>query len=99
MRWVKLTIFSGIAVLCGILAACSNVAYYTQCVTGQWHLMSQRRVITEVIADPSTSEELKNRLETVLEMRDFATHDLMLPENGSYRSYADLQRPYAVYNV
>ncbi|MCB1809008.1 MAG: aminopeptidase, partial [Candidatus Competibacteraceae bacterium] len=31
--------------------------------------------------------------------RDFASQHLRLPDNNSYRNYADLGRPYAVYNV
>ena len=32
-------------------------------------------------------------------IRDFASHELALPDNGSYRSYADVGRPYVVWNV
>jgi predicted aminopeptidase len=32
-------------------------------------------------------------------MREFASAELGLPDNGSYRTYADLQRPYVVWNV
>ena len=31
--------------------------------------------------------------------RDFASRELGLPDNGSYRSYADLSAPYVVWNV
>ncbi len=31
--------------------------------------------------------------------RGFASRELGLPDNGSYRSYADLKRPYVVWNV
>ncbi len=85
--------------LTGLLVACSEVGYYAQCVTGQWHLLAQRRVIGEVIEDPATSPELRERLQTVMEIRDFASRELHLPENASYRTYADLNRPYAVWNV
>ena len=32
-------------------------------------------------------------------IRDFASKKLYLPENDSYRMYADLKRKYAVWNV
>ena len=32
-------------------------------------------------------------------IRDFAAQDLILPDNDSYRSYTDLQRPFIVWNV
>jgi predicted aminopeptidase len=38
-------------------------------------------------------------LKEVTAIRDFATRELGLPDNGSYRSYADLGRPYVVWNV
>jgi predicted aminopeptidase len=35
----------------------------------------------------------------VQDIRSFASKELGLPDNRSYRSYADLKRPYAVWNV
>ena len=32
-------------------------------------------------------------------IRDFASKELGLPDNASYRSYADIHRPYVVWNV
>ena len=42
---------------------------------------------------------LQARLEMVREARDFASRELGLPDNGSYRSYSVLNRPYVVWNV
>ncbi|NIU08190.1 MAG: aminopeptidase, partial [Phycisphaerae bacterium] len=33
------------------------------------------------------------------QLRDFASNILLLPDNDSYKSYADLQRDYVVHNV
>lgn len=82
-----------------LLASCVDVGYYTQCVTGHWHLMSQRRAIDHIIADPATPEPLAEKLRTVLEIRTFASEELLLPDNASYRSYADLGRSHAVWNI
>jgi predicted aminopeptidase len=61
--------------------------------------MSKRKPIARVIADPATSPEVRSQLEAVAQIREFATRRLGLPDNGSYRSYADVGRPYVVWNV
>ncbi len=42
---------------------------------------------------------VRERLEYVAAARTFASQELGLPDNDSYRSYADLGRPYVVWNV
>jgi predicted aminopeptidase len=42
---------------------------------------------------------LRAQLRAVTDIRDFASRQLGLPDNGSYRSYADLSRRYVVWNV
>jgi predicted aminopeptidase len=51
------------------------------------------------MARPETDESLRRRLDYANRARDFAMTDLGLPDNGSYRSYADLGRPYATWNL
>jgi predicted aminopeptidase len=84
--------------LCGAVSGC-GVSYLAQATQGQWRLMHARRPIDKVLADPASSAELKARLELVRDARDFAVSSLGLPDNRSYRSYSDLKRPYAVWNV
>jgi predicted aminopeptidase len=84
--------------LCGSLAGC-GVAYLAQAAQGQWRVMRARRPIDRVLADPTTTPQLKSRLELVQDARDFASSALGLPDNRSYRSYSDLKRPYVVWNV
>jgi predicted aminopeptidase len=86
------------ALIGAALPGCA-IGYLTQAAQGQWRLMRARRPIQQVIADPSASEQLKGRLRVVQDARDFAVEDLGLPDNRSYRSYADLKRPYVVWNV
>ena len=62
-------------------------------------LMSGAKPITEIIKDDQTNPELRKHLEQAIAIRDFASRELALPNNGSYRSYTDLGRPYAVWNV
>lgn len=83
----------------GGLVACSDTGYYLQAIQGHSEILLKRRPIAKVIDDPATTEQLRQRLQLVLDMRDFASRELHLPENGSYRSYADLGRSEVVWNV
>ena len=86
-------------VLAGTLGGCSNVGYYYQAVEGQMQIWHRSRPIAQVIKDKSTTPQVRERLALVLRMRDFASGELALPDNGSYRKYADLERPFVVWNV
>ena len=81
------------------LAGCSTLRYYGQAVGGGLDLLRRREPIPRLLADPSVSPELKERLQKVRAFREFAVTDLGLPDNRSYRTYADLGRPYAVWTV
>lgn len=80
------------------MAGCS-LGYYAQAVAGETRLMFASRPVDEWIADPATPPDLKRRLELALRIREFASHELGLPDNRSYRRYADLHRTSAVWNV
>lgn len=73
--------------------------YLMQAAGGQMQIVSRREPIGDVISRPATPDKLRARLEYVAAARDFASRELGLPDNDSYRSYADLQRPYVVWNV
>ena len=51
------------------------------------------------LADDAASAALKQKLELSQRIRDYAVSELKLPDNASYRRYADLKRPAAVWNV
>ncbi len=87
-----------VAVVC-LGTGCSNLAYYAQAAGGHVDLLQRARPVGEVLGDPATPEPLRQRLQLSQRLRDFAVHELKLPENGSYRRYADLQRPAVVWNV
>lgn len=78
---------------------CANLSYYAQAVNGQFEIISKTEPIDELLARPDTDPALKAKLGQVLELRDFATRELGLPENASYRAYADVGRPYVLWNV
>lgn len=90
------TLLAGVAAL---LAACCEPGYYAQAVRGHLELMRLSRPIAEVLTDPQLSANRRLGLTTIVQVRDFASQKLGLPENGSYRTFADLGRPYAVWNV
>lgn len=88
-----------VLVLVGGLCGCTNIGYYYQAVEGQMQIWNRSRPITQVIDDTHTSPLVRERLSLALRVRDFASGELALPDNGSYRKYADLERPFAVWNV
>jgi predicted aminopeptidase len=73
--------------------------YLLQAAGGQMELTSKRQPIAKVLSDARTPEKLRDRLEYVSAARTFASQELGLPDNDSYRSYADLGRPFVVWNV
>ena len=82
-----------------LLSGCETLSYYAQAVGGQMELMALAKPAAQLIADPATPRPLRERLELARSIRDYASRELGLPDNGSYRSYADLGRPYVVWNV
>lgn len=88
-----------IASLALSLQGCANLGYYMQAAGGHLEVLAKSQPIGDLIEDPGTDLELKRKLKLVLESRDFAIHKLGLPDNGSYLTYADLQRAFAVWNV
>lgn len=82
-----------------VLGGCSTVGYYAQLARGEYALLDARRPIAQWVADPATPAPLKQRLQLAQRARGFASSHLDLPRNGSYAEYADLHRPYAVWNV
>jgi len=87
-----------LAALC-ITSGCSSVGYLSQSASGHIRLLAAARPVKDAIADPATPEALRARLELTQRLRDFAVTELKEPDNGSYRSYADLKRSAAVWNV
>jgi len=85
--------------LCLLVVGCANVSYYAQAVGGQMQLMAATRPIAEVVSDASTEPRVRQQLERTSAIREFASRELGLPDNGSYRSYSDLRRPFVVWNV
>ena len=83
----------------GMTSGCSLLTYYAQAADGHLTLLGQARPVPEVLADTSTPPALRARLQLSQRIRDFASSELALPANNSYRRYADLQRDAVVWNV
>lgn len=88
-----------LASLCVLASGCAQLGYYAHLAQGQMQLLAARESIQEIVSDSSRDENLRQRLSAVRQARHFAIESLNLPDNGSYRQYADLRRPYALWNV
>jgi predicted aminopeptidase len=79
----------------GLLGGC----YLLESARGQLDLNARRVPIDRLVAAPDTAPALRDRLVLAARIRDFASRELALPDNDSYRSYADVGRPFVVWNV
>ncbi|VVQ34934.1 hypothetical protein PS943_04113 [Pseudomonas fluorescens] len=81
------------------LNGCAGVSYYGQLASGQLQLLRAREPVSRVIADPGRDQQLRAHLIQSQQARTFASQQLRLPDNQSYRLYADIGRPFVVWNV
>lgn len=95
MKWRALLLI-GVA---GLAGGCSSIGYFVQAAHGQLSLMSEARPIDDWLAHPDTEIRLKDKLERVKEIRAFAARELGLPDNGTFTTYADVKRPFVMWNV
>lgn len=95
LRWLCLMALLGL----GGCASTNPLGYYWQAVNGHLQVLRAAQPVADWVADPATPEPLRQRLLLSQSMRDFAVRELALPDNASYRRYADLGRPAVVWNV
>ena len=81
------------------ISGCSTLGYYGQAVGGHLDILRRARPVADWVADPTTPEPLRQRLQLTQRLRDFAVAELQLPDSRSYRAYADLHRNAVVWNV
>lgn len=81
------------------ISGCSTLAYYGQAISGHMDIVNRREPVAEILADPARDPALKAQLAQARAFRDFASDSLALPDNDSYRSYVQLDRPHVVWNV
>jgi predicted aminopeptidase len=94
---VTATAMALVAAAC--LSGCANVGYYWQSVTGHMAVLNAAKPVEAWMLDATTPEATKRRLALSQQIRNFASTELGLPDNASYRRYADLQRRAVVWNV
>jgi predicted aminopeptidase len=95
-RWL---IVGVLAMVLLAVSGCKTISFYRQAVAGEYQILSSQKAIDKLIGDPNTPARLKARLELVQQLRGFADTELKLPVDGHYRKYADLHRPFVVWNV
>lgn len=86
------------------LLGCSSVpydtmSYYWQASVGHLSILSAARPVDELLETKDGSPRLLAQLEYSRQIRAFSIQKLHLPDNPSYRTYADIHRPYPVWNV
>lgn len=84
-------------VLC--LSGCANLGYYWQSATGHLRIMQAAKPVDEWLGDGGAPQRLKEKLALSQRIRVYASSEMQLPDNPSYRRYADLQRTAVVWNV
>jgi predicted aminopeptidase len=92
MRWLLA------AAAVAALAGCTTAEYYWQGIRGQFDLLERAEPIASVVGNAS-DPVLKDKLERVVAIRNYASRELGLPDNLSYRRYAHLDRRFALWNV
>lgn len=93
----------GLAAAVGLLALASlggcSIGYYAQSVAGHVQVLQRARPVDDWLADPATSPALRERLALATQLRAFSVRELKLPDNPSYRRFAELGRGAVVWNV
>jgi predicted aminopeptidase len=82
-----------------LLSSCADIGYYWQSLEGHVSLIKAARPVDDWLADALTPEKLKTKLALTQKIRAFAAEELKLPDNASYKRYADLKRKAVVWNV
>jgi predicted aminopeptidase len=88
-----------LAALAPLLTGCSTLRYYSQAVRGEMQILHRATPIAEELRSDTVPAPLKAKLREVLRIRAFASRELALPDNDSYKRYSNLGRPYVVWNV
>jgi predicted aminopeptidase len=81
-----------------VLTGCSTAEFYLQGVTGEIDLLSRARPIS-VVLENARDPLVRAKLERVVAIRDFASRDLGLPDNLSYKRYTEIERRFVTWNV
>jgi predicted aminopeptidase len=81
-----------------MLSGCSPI-YYLRAAYEEGRILWRRQPITDFLATPDLHDDTKEKLTTVLAVRDYARNVLKLNVAGSYASYSYVDRPDLTYIV
>ena len=90
-RWLRLLLFAGTAVV-GLILVSPLGRYILRAGWEEAKILSRRRQIVVVIADPGTSAALRERLQLVVAARRYAVDSLGLDAGESFTTFAQLDR-------
>lgn len=99
LLWTRYYLGLSCLLLLPFVSACSTLGYYIDAINGHFELMSKQQPIDDLLEQESLDKELREKLTLAKSAREFASQYLSLPDNDSYRDYADIKRPYVVWNV
>lgn len=99
LDWARIRSGTCLLTMALCLSGCTSVGYYAQSIGGHVRILQSARPIEDWLLDPAVSPTLKARLERARAIRTFGSRELGLPDNRSYRAFAELRRPYVLWNV
>ena len=87
-------------IFCAVcVSACSVTDYYLDAINGHANILNQQRLVEDVLNDQTVSPSIREKLLNLVEARRYASNELLLPDNDSYRQYSDIKRQFVVWNV
>ena len=98
-RWRKWGVALLLALIALVFTGCRTLKFYGQAISGQFDILARQEPVDNLLASTNTGPKLKRQLVLLQELRSFAERELDLKVDGHYRKYADLERPFVVWNV
>jgi predicted aminopeptidase len=95
----KWLLVAGLLVVVVAVSGCHTFSFYGQAVKGQYQIFAHQESIEKLSGEPDTPAPLKQRFELLGDLRRFASAELKLPTEQHYQNYADVHRPFVVWNV
>ncbi len=87
------------ALLLPLLSGCASLRFYHQAAMGQWDLLQARQPLAEALEDPNLSAQTRRNISHTPKILAFAETHMEMETGEAYRTYADLKRPYVVWNL
>ncbi|MEJ6006474.1 aminopeptidase [Paucibacter sp. AS339] len=95
----RASLLAALCLLLTLLSGCAQLGYLGQSLSGHLRLMAAARPVEDWLGDADLAPALRERLLLSQRLRSYSVSELKLPDNDSYRRYADLGRSAAVWNV